>query len=613
MSSRVRDAVLIILLAVLVLFGNLGGTKLWDEDEPRNARCAIEMMDRGDLVVPTFNGELRTHKPVLLYWLMIVSYHLLGITEFASRLPSALCGLGTVICVWLCGRRLFGARAGLLAAVILLTTLMFDVAARAATPDSVYIFFMTLGITIFVRSTVTGSDVNRPDSETQAAEVILGRRVWFPSHPLSIAAFYLALGLAILAKGPIGFLLPMAILGMFLLIMRRSVDATPQPFRDGDAARRDVATPPRFRLLRMAASWFAPNHFLKTLWSMRPLTGTVISLAAAVPWYYAVGYQTQGEWLRGFFLEHHLGRATSAMENHSGPFLLYYVAAIIVGFFPWSVFLVPSLLDARKRHQQQQRWHPGIVLAVCWIAVPVVLFSCASTKLPSYVTPGYPGLALLVGTFLDRLAASRVAISSWWVRAGFLSAFAVGVLLVFAGGFAVARLFPGEYLLLVPGAGLLIGAWFSFRCFEKKRRFHSLGIYVGGAAAFVIGLFQIAAPQVSEHQQIESLFAAAETPEADFATFEVMQSSWVFYANQTLERFHADRIEPLRDFLADQPSHFVIAKASRASQLAEDLGFPLATMCRIPWFLKNRDHDLVLLRASPQGDVRHGGRAIEWK
>ena len=72
---------LIVLVAGVVLFTNLGGPTLWDRDEPRNAGCALEMLQRGDWMVPVFNAELRAHKPILLYWLIMSAYELFGVNE----------------------------------------------------------------------------------------------------------------------------------------------------------------------------------------------------------------------------------------------------------------------------------------------------------------------------------------------------------------------------------------------------------------------------------------------------------------------------------------------------------------------------------------------------
>ena len=158
--------VLIVSVAVVVLFTNLGGPRLWDRDEPRNAGCAREMMERGDWVVPVFNGRLRDAKPVLLYWLIMSAYTVFGTGEFAARFWPALLGIGTVLAVYHIGRRLFNARAALWSALVLLTTLMFGVAARAATPDSPLIFFSTMALLVYVLGTFKPREAGDDETET---------------------------------------------------------------------------------------------------------------------------------------------------------------------------------------------------------------------------------------------------------------------------------------------------------------------------------------------------------------------------------------------------------------------------------------------------------------
>ena len=134
MPQWLRHHLLIVAVAIPVLFFRLGEARLWDRDEPRNARCAVEMLERADWIVPYFNDELRTHKPVLLYWLMMAAYAIFGVNEFAARFWSAALGVGTVLCTYHLGARLFNRQAGLWAALALTPALMFDVASRAATP-----------------------------------------------------------------------------------------------------------------------------------------------------------------------------------------------------------------------------------------------------------------------------------------------------------------------------------------------------------------------------------------------------------------------------------------------------------------------------------------------
>src|SRR5436853_4291671 len=118
MAEHWRPTLAVGALAAVVFLSGLGLTHLWDEDEPKNAVCGQEMLGRGDWIVPTFNGQLRTDKPILLYWCMLAVYNVIGVSEFSDRLPSALAGIGSVVLTFHLGRLLFNARSGLLASCV---------------------------------------------------------------------------------------------------------------------------------------------------------------------------------------------------------------------------------------------------------------------------------------------------------------------------------------------------------------------------------------------------------------------------------------------------------------------------------------------------------------
>ena len=133
-SQTVRHVALLLAISALTFFLNLGTPRLWDRDEPRNAGATLEMLRRGDWIVPVFNDELRVHKPVLINWFMMSAYAVFDDPEFAARFWSAALGLGTVLMTYVIGRRLFNASAGLWAGVVLASNLQFAMMARAATP-----------------------------------------------------------------------------------------------------------------------------------------------------------------------------------------------------------------------------------------------------------------------------------------------------------------------------------------------------------------------------------------------------------------------------------------------------------------------------------------------
>src|SRR5204863_7596143 len=123
---------------------------------------------------------------------------------------------------------------------------------------------------------------------------------------------YAVMGMAFLVKGPIGLILPGAIIGMYLLVKH------PLPTLPIEATRGE-----RFRQF---AAQFAPRRVAHTLWPMRPFTALAAVLLVAGPWFVLVGIQTHGEFLRDFFGVHNYGRFLNAMDNHAGP-IWYYVPA----------------------------------------------------------------------------------------------------------------------------------------------------------------------------------------------------------------------------------------------------------------------------------------------
>ena len=281
MISTTRHILCIVIVGAVVLFSNLGGPRLWDRDEPRNAGCTREMLARGDWITPVFDGELRTHKPILLYWLMMTAYTLFGVNEFAARFWSATSAIGTALLTYGIGRRMFSSTVGLWAAVILVTTLMFDVAARAATPDALLMFWTTAAIAVYV----WGTHIPLPQCHDDTVAGVPGRL--FPIWPVA-ALMYGCMGMAALAKGPVGVVLPTAVIGMYLLIQRLPPRLVAAPRHDALSVLVRVQS-----LLRP----FAPQHFLRTCWSMRPLTALTVVLVVALPWYGAVAWRTEGQWV----------------------------------------------------------------------------------------------------------------------------------------------------------------------------------------------------------------------------------------------------------------------------------------------------------------------------
>jgi len=566
-----KNVGLLVALCLIVFFTNLGGPKLWDRDEPRNAGCAIEMMEASDWVVPRFNDELRTHKPALLYWLMIAAYSVFGISEFSARFFSAFLGMLTVLLTYDMGRRLFSATAGLWAGACLATTLMFTVASRAATPDAPLIFFVTLGLWTYVCFSFSVGD----ESEDAAPR-------YYPGPWWQVALLYGALGLAVLSKGPVGLILPTAIIGMFLLIMRLP------------------PAPPTTNWWQWCGSLlrpFQPLHFLKTVWFMRPILAVVACLGVALPWYLWVAAR-DFRWIEGFFLDHNLNRAVTSFEGHSGP-PIYYLVAICVGFFPWSVFFTPMLWDLRQQLKTDTQQRAALIFCCCWVAVWMGAFSIAQTKLPSYITPLYPGLALITGLFVSRVIEKRTELSARWMDVAFGLTTLVGVVLVVALALLAGKFLPGEELVALVGLLLVVGGGLAWWRKSQGNYQQAFRVFAVTSMLFVVGLFAVVAQKVSDQQEINHLLAEIQAvePDARLCSFGVSEASWVFYARQPV-KFIPEDPSDLQNEFTEGTSTVVLTTPEKLAQLPPELQVQLTEVAQAPYFLKQ--YPLIALRPSPE-------------
>ncbi|MDX8412340.1 MAG: glycosyltransferase family 39 protein [Mariprofundaceae bacterium] len=379
-------------LALVNFLFMLGGHSLWDVDEPNNAVCAREMLAVGNWWVPMFNGDLRFDKPILLYWLMMPAYSLFGINEFSARLPSAMAITALTGVVWYFTRRLLDARSALIAALLLVSSLHMAVISRAATPDPLLI--LCVGFTLLALLCVY--------VENEGGRLLI--------------AAYVAMGIGVLAKGPVAVLMPGLVMGLFLLLM---------------------------------GEWRSWRRF-------RPFMGLAIILGIALPWYVTVGVLTGGEWLEGFLLHHNIDRFTQPLQGHRG-FPGFYVLTVLLGWFPWSGLLASVLLFGvwRLRGLRQQ---PMRLFLLCWIVVFLVFFTVARTQLPNYMLPVFPAAAVLMALWLrdaDEFCRRKAFTITAWTAA------VMGIGLLIGGGVALQLQWPGDgvYAIFLLPLCLAAVAW----------------------------------------------------------------------------------------------------------------------------------------------------------
>jgi 4-amino-4-deoxy-L-arabinose transferase-like glycosyltransferase len=481
----------LLLLAVwaVLTLPNLGAARLWDIDEGNNAEAAREMLDADNWTIPTFNFALRVDKPALLYWLQIACYQTFGVSEFAARLPSALAALLALLATYELGRRMFNGAVGLLAGLVLAGAPAFCAAAHFANPDALLNAFTALAFLWFW----IGFEHHG--------------RGWFV--PGGVCT-----GLAVLAKGPVGLVLPLGSVLFFLLWSRQ----------------------------------------LARLWDRRLLWGVAAFLLVAAPWYTWIAIDTKGEFLKGFLLTHNIARFRGAMEGHRGP-VVYYLGVLPLGFLPWSSFFVPMLAYAFKKLRGKCEEAAPLRLLACWISVYLVFFSLSATKLPNYILPLYPAVAILLGRFWDSWRRGLIEPPQWMTRLSLLSfalmGLAVGAGLLFAGGkLGGAKWLQGRHLPALAywawaGFFPVLGAGAAWICVRRQRIGAAAAVQAGSAVLFLVPLAAGGTRAVNDYKAPEALAEVIEAqktdPEIRMASYDYFQPSLVFYNRREVSRLTTEQ------------------------------------------------------------------------
>lgn len=333
---------LTLIVSYVCLFDGLTALGLVGPDEPRYAAISRDMAAGQDWVTPRLNGQPWLEKPILFYWAAASGYRVVGDSEMAARLPSALsAAMTSLILAWLAWR-VYGATTVALVLVVFPTTLSTFAFARGATPDMLFASLLALTMMTAARLTVEPSD--RP-SRWQMA-------------------FGGTLGLALLAKGPVGILLAAGSLALWGLAARR--------------------------LSRLTAL----AHPL--IW----VTFAIVGL----PWYVLSAIRNP-EFVEVFLIDHNLNRFLTPVFQHQQPFW-FFGPILVLGLVPWSAFLLPGLRRAWLLWRTGELAGSPSLYVGCWALCPILFFSLSSSKLPGYILPAIPAAALLLARtmagFLDR-------------------------------------------------------------------------------------------------------------------------------------------------------------------------------------------------------------------
>lgn len=392
-STWIKDLLLLTLMLGLWFCGLLGVRPLANPDEGRYTEIPREMAASGDFVTPRLNGVKYFEKPPLLYWLSAITFKAFGVNQFTARLWNGLFAVLGVLMTYVAARVLHGRTAGIWSSVVLATSLLYYGLTHIVLLDMAVAVEMAGALFAFLLA------VREPAGR---------KRLGF------FVAFYVFMALATLTKGLIGFMLPGAVVFLWLLLMNR---------------------------------W-------RTLWPFYPILGIVIFLGIAAPWHvlaalanpsadgtvwpgYARGLelhklnQNTG-WTWFYFVNEHFLRFTTKEHGRYEPWW-FFLPVLIGGLFPWTVFGWQAVKNAlaggwTARRERAESW-----FLMIWIAFIVLFFSKSQSKLIPYILPVFPAVAVLLGNYLTEAFSSaslKRGRSGAWVFVGLMVLLAIAIVVM---------------------------------------------------------------------------------------------------------------------------------------------------------------------------------------
>lgn len=344
-------AVFVALLLALLAFTELGTRKLADPDEGRYSEIAREMAMSNDFITPRLNALKYFEKPPLQYWATAISFKVFGESEFSARLYIFLCALGCVLLIGYTAARLYGGEAGVYVALTLVGAWYFTVFTQIVTLDVGLTFWMTMGVCGFMIAQSVQNDASR--------------RRWMLIAWTGMAG-------AVLSKGLIGIVFPSAAIFFYCLTQR--------DWR---------------RLAKL--EWFY---------------GLALFFVITVPWHVAVSLQNP-EFPQFYFVHEHFERFLTASHRRGAPWWSFAALAVL-GLMPWGLALFPAISNgwrnaAFRISKTNGTTFAPVKFALIFSGFVLLFFSLSSSKLPGYILPIMPFLALAIGLYFKNVPSKTMA------------------------------------------------------------------------------------------------------------------------------------------------------------------------------------------------------------
>ncbi len=491
----------------LTLFYQLGNLAFLGADEPRYARIGEEMNLRDSYITPTLNFRPWLEKPPLLFWLEAGSFRLFGVHEWSARLPVATLALLSLLMMALLAFKLAGPRVAILTVLILSTSGLFVAFARAASTDTLLVALLSTAMVCGFQATRNGS------------------LLWAGSAGV-------ALGLAVLAKGPVAVVLFAGVFGLYFL-------------------------------LEQELGWTA----------LQIAVAASLFFVTSVPWFWQVWEENGYDFVATFWLNHHLARFFTDIHHHSQPFW-YFLAVVALGFFPWVCFLGSAALRTwhRRRHLLSSAYRPELFLWL-WVGVPFIFFSFSESKLAGYILPVFPPLAVIVALEWEHwlkgdLISHRLMPAQLMALVGY--GLAVAVSLIWGSYSAYGALGLG-ILLALPILGGMTWAYMKFRQRRPLAIFLSL---VAAMTLFTALTFWRAAPVVDDYHSARDLcqlILPKISTKEPLLLYRYFHHTALYYTNYQTAQESLSDLAGLQDYFQNHPQsrYYILTQESGWRQLQQ--------------------------------------------
>ncbi len=376
--GKINHYILIVAAGVLFFIPFLGGVHLFDWDEINFAEIAREMIVTDNYLQPQVNFQPFWEKPPLFAWLQVLAMKLFGINEFSARLPNAIAGIITLVVLYAIGKKLVSKRFGFLWALAYFGSILPHLYFKSGIIDPVFNLFIFLGIYFFILMYWRLKNVGQVKKK---------------------APFYLVLsgvfiGLAILAKGPVGYLIPLLTWGVYWILNKF----------------RFYVNVPRFILL------------------------TVVAVAVTVTWF-GIDIILNGTWFVETFTRYQI-RLFSTQDAGHGGFPGYHFIVNLVGCFPASIFAIRAfyrMKPADEAYADFRKW----MLILFWVVI--ILFTVVQSKIIHYSSMVYFPLTFLAAMTLERMIERKVYFN-FWMRFGVIAIGALYMIATIAMPFLAMRI-----------------------------------------------------------------------------------------------------------------------------------------------------------------------------